>query len=196
MLIFPYCSAVIQRAPRLVAGALRCFHTYHTYSQGLLYQSSEIPVTPKTGWNALLGSDTLLNLTHLSFHSTSSQTLLEAPSDLNTFCWCNDRLSLCLPMSWSSVNTEYSISQIFTVSRSQLIWYVLSLVSWWTVLYFTDVISTIMISKFAWSWASSILANLLDDGLHVYLKVDSIMASTFAWLLAPSVSLNLVDYHL
>ena len=47
----------------------------------LPYQSSEIPVTPKAGRNALLGSDTLLKLTLLSLHSTSSQTLLEAPSD-------------------------------------------------------------------------------------------------------------------
>jgi hypothetical protein len=47
----------------------------------LLYQSSEIPVTPKAGQNALLGSDTLLKLTLFNLHSTSSQTLLEAPSD-------------------------------------------------------------------------------------------------------------------
>jgi len=47
----------------------------------LLYQSSEIPVTLNAGRNALLGSDTLLKLTHLSLHSTSSQTLLESSSD-------------------------------------------------------------------------------------------------------------------
>jgi len=46
-----------------------------------LYQSSEIPVTLKAGQNALLGSDILLKLTHLSLHSTSSQTLLESSSD-------------------------------------------------------------------------------------------------------------------
>ena len=40
----------------------------------------------KASHNALLGSDTLLKLMHLSLHSTSSQTLLEAPSDLNEFC--------------------------------------------------------------------------------------------------------------
>jgi len=39
------------------------------------------PVTLKAGRNALLGSDPLLKLTHLSLHSTSSQTLLEASSD-------------------------------------------------------------------------------------------------------------------
>ena len=51
-------------------------------------QSSEIPVTLIAGRNTLLGSDTLLKLTLLSLHSTSSQTLLEAPSDYNTCCWC------------------------------------------------------------------------------------------------------------
>jgi len=47
----------------------------------LLYQSSEISVTLKAGRNALLQSDTLLKLTHLSLHCTSSQTLLEASRD-------------------------------------------------------------------------------------------------------------------
>jgi len=44
-------------------------------------QSSEIPVTLKAGRNPLLGSDNPLKLTHLSLHSTSSQTLLESSSD-------------------------------------------------------------------------------------------------------------------
>jgi hypothetical protein len=61
-----------------VAGAPKLFTTT---SMVILYQSSEIPFTPKAGWNALLGSDTLLKLTLLSLHSTSSQTLMEAPSD-------------------------------------------------------------------------------------------------------------------
>jgi hypothetical protein len=47
----------------------------------LPYQSSDIPVTPMAGRNALLGSGSLLELTLLSLHSASSQTLLEAPSD-------------------------------------------------------------------------------------------------------------------
>jgi hypothetical protein len=46
-----------------------------------LYQSSEIPVTPKASQNALLGSDALLKLSLLSFHSTSTHTLLEAHSN-------------------------------------------------------------------------------------------------------------------
>jgi len=55
----------------------------------LRYQSAEIPVTPKAGRNALLGSDCLLKLTLLTLHSASCHTLLEAPSDQNSFCWCS-----------------------------------------------------------------------------------------------------------
>ena len=90
---------LVVRAPRLVAGAPRCSQVHPKFSSALRgvlklititpmvlrNQSSEIPVTPKAGWNALLGSDTLLEL-KLSLHSTSSQTLLEASSDHNTFC--------------------------------------------------------------------------------------------------------------
>jgi len=82
-------------APKLVAGVPRCSQVHPMFSPALLgvfklltitpmvllYQSSEIPVTPKAGWNAFLRSYTLLTLTHLSLHSTSSQTLLEASSD-------------------------------------------------------------------------------------------------------------------
>jgi len=53
----------------------------------LLYQSSKILVTPKAGRNALLGSYSLLKLTHRRLHSTSSQTLPEARRDWNTFSW-------------------------------------------------------------------------------------------------------------
>jgi len=94
---------------RLVAGTLRCsqdcpwrsqacrhcFQVHPMFSPALrgvpkpititpmvlLYQSSEIPGTLKAGRNALLGSDTLLKLMHLSLHSTFSQTLLESSSD-------------------------------------------------------------------------------------------------------------------
>jgi hypothetical protein len=44
----------------------------------LLNQSSEMSVTPKDSRNTLQQSDTLLQLTHLCLHSTSSLTLLEA----------------------------------------------------------------------------------------------------------------------
>ena len=88
-------------APRLVARVPRCYQVCPKFSPALwgvfklititpmvlLYQSSEIPVTLNAGWNAILGSDTLLKLTHLSLHSTSSQILLEASSNENTFCW-------------------------------------------------------------------------------------------------------------
>jgi hypothetical protein len=86
---------LVAGAPRLVAGAPRCSQVYPKFSPALrdvpklititpmvlLYQSSEISVTPKAGRTALLRSDTLLKLTHLSLHSTSSQTLLETPRD-------------------------------------------------------------------------------------------------------------------
>jgi len=82
-------------APRLVAGAPRCSQVHPKFSPALrgvlklititpivlLYKSSDIPVTPKAGWNALLGSDTVPKSTHLSLHSTSSLTLLESSSD-------------------------------------------------------------------------------------------------------------------
>jgi len=82
-------------ALRLCAGAPRWSQVHPKFSPALrgvlklitmtsmvrLYQSSEIPVTPNSGRNALLGSDTLLKLTHLSLHFTSSQTPLEASSD-------------------------------------------------------------------------------------------------------------------
>ena len=82
-------------APRLVVGAPWCSQVHPKFSpvlrgvlklititpMVLLYQSSEIPVTLKAGRNALLGSETLLKLTHPRLHSTSCQTLLEASSD-------------------------------------------------------------------------------------------------------------------
>jgi hypothetical protein len=113
-MFFPDSSTVIRGNPRLVTGAPRlvvgaprhvagsrsCSQVCPEFSPALrgipklititpivlLYPSSEIAVTPKAGRNALLVSDTLLKLTHLSLHPTSSQTLLEASSDLNTFC--------------------------------------------------------------------------------------------------------------
>jgi len=86
---------LVAGAPRLVAGAPRCSQVHPKFSpvhrdvlklltitpMVLLYRSSEITVTLKAGPNALLGSESLLKLTHLSLHSTSSETLLEASSD-------------------------------------------------------------------------------------------------------------------
>jgi len=86
-------------APKVLSGTPTYSQTYHNHSHGtpvpvirdhsysctshqrsqlLLDQSSEIPVTLKAGWNALLQSHTLLKLTLLSLHTTSSQTLLES----------------------------------------------------------------------------------------------------------------------
>jgi hypothetical protein len=87
-------------ASRLVAGTPRCSQVHATFPLVLegvpqlitnfpmvrLYQSSAISVTPKAGRSALLQSDALLKLTHLSLHSASSQTLLEAPTGYNSFC--------------------------------------------------------------------------------------------------------------
>jgi len=52
----------------------------------LQIQSSVISVTVKAGRNALLVSDTLLKLAHLSLHSESSQTLLVTSRDEEQMC--------------------------------------------------------------------------------------------------------------
>jgi len=84
----PWCSQVLPGAPRCSqvlpksSPALRGVLKFITITpMALLYLSSEIPVALKAGRNALLGSDTLLKSMHLSLHSTSSQTLLEASRD-------------------------------------------------------------------------------------------------------------------
>jgi hypothetical protein len=61
----------------------------------IMNQSSAIPVTLKASWNALLGSDTLLKLTHLSLPCTSSQTL-----------------------AWSLAATEINIPDVVTVQET------------------------------------------------------------------------------
>jgi len=94
--------ATLPGAPRGPSGAPTCSLAYHNHShctpvpvirdpsysctshqisQSLLNQSSGMPVTLKAGRNAILGSDTLLKLTLLSLHSTSSWILLEASRD-------------------------------------------------------------------------------------------------------------------
>jgi len=74
--------------PRLLYCDSRCSQSCHRRSQVLPGLLSALPVTLKAGRNALPWSDILLKLTHLSLHSTSCQTLLEASSDCNTFCGC------------------------------------------------------------------------------------------------------------
>jgi len=109
-------------APRPVDGASRCSQVLPNFSPALrgvpklititpmvlLYQSSEITITPNARRNALLGADTLLKSTHLSLHSTSSQTLLEALSDKNTFCWCSEVIQRILLLGYSWVGTTPS----------------------------------------------------------------------------------------
>jgi len=70
--------------------------------------SPALPVTLTASRNALQGSHTLLQLTHLSLHSTSSQTLLEASSGRNTFCWCGSGLSSVIWASWRTCSGVYS----------------------------------------------------------------------------------------
>jgi hypothetical protein len=63
----PGLSPALPGPARLVIGTPRLVASAPSYSEA--------------SRNALLGSDILLKLLHLSLHSTSSQTLLEAPSD-------------------------------------------------------------------------------------------------------------------
>jgi len=93
--LFISASRLVVATPSLLAGASSCSHVHPKFSSvlrgvptlititpmELLYQSSEIPVTPKASRNALLVSDTPLKLTHLNLHSTSSQTRLDALSN-------------------------------------------------------------------------------------------------------------------
>jgi hypothetical protein len=72
--------------PRLIVDAPRCSQVHPNFSLALrgvhkyitntpmvpVYLLSTIPFTPKASRNALLGSDTLLKLTYLSLHITSS----------------------------------------------------------------------------------------------------------------------------
>jgi len=78
--------------PHWLGDSPRCPQTYTIAPMVFPYQSSEIPVTLKAGQNALVGSHSLLKLTLLTLHSASCHTLLEVPSDWNTFCWCIDKI--------------------------------------------------------------------------------------------------------
>jgi len=101
-------------ASRLVIGAPRCSLAHPKFSLALrdvpklitiipmviLYHSLEIAGTLEAGQNALLRSDTLLKFTHISLHSTYSQTLLEASSDWNIFCWCRAATAIKFIREW------------------------------------------------------------------------------------------------
>jgi len=58
-------------------------------SQMLPGLSSALPGAPRCTWRPLHRSSKVWNLTTLGFWSDNSQTLPEAPSDKNTFCWCS-----------------------------------------------------------------------------------------------------------
>jgi len=64
-----------------------------------------LPVTLKAGRIALIGSYTCLKLTHLSLHSTSSPTLLEASSHYNISCWCYE----AQPVAWATLSVLFSV---------------------------------------------------------------------------------------
>jgi len=111
-LVHPMFSPALRRISKLITITLMV----------LLYSSSEIPVTPKAGRNALLWSESLLKLTLWTLHSTSSQILLEASSDWNAFCWCNSGLFFYTgtddadPKTWQSMQRN-SLYQIIFVAN-------------------------------------------------------------------------------
>ena len=80
--------------PRLLYCDSRYSQTCRQRSQVFPGLSLALPDPLNDDRNALQGSDTLLRLTHLSLHSTSTQALLEASSDYNTFSWCTAKIKV------------------------------------------------------------------------------------------------------
>jgi len=74
----------------------------------------KIQAAPNASQNACLGSDFLLKLTLWRLYSTLSHTLLEAPSDYNSFCWCT-----CYPIP-SRCLPSYSTCHLPHASRLQI----------------------------------------------------------------------------
>jgi len=110
----------------------------------LLYQSLEIPVTLKACRHGCLRSDTLLYLTHQGLHSTSSQTFLEAPSDQNTFCWCE------ADNNCSSIQSRSSdhYTNLFTLAGAACHW-----IEQWRHVH---------VASISWYWCESIVKMILD----------------------------------
>jgi len=80
---------VVPGEPNVFSWPTRCSQTYHNRSlQNSVAVMGDLSYL-KGGQNTLAGSHTLLKMTHLSLHSISSQTLREASSEWNTFCWCS-----------------------------------------------------------------------------------------------------------
>jgi len=122
--------------PRLLYCDSRCTQTYcwrsqvcRRRSQVLQCLSSALPglspvllVTLKAGINALLGSDTLLKLTHQSLHSTSSQTLLEAFSAQNSFCWYMPTKLNCGILTLTEWLNQANVASLVAAVQRLLAW--------------------------------------------------------------------------
>jgi hypothetical protein len=117
----------------------------------LLYQSSEISVTLKASRNALLPSDPLLKLTHLSLHTTSCQTLLETPRDSQRLPETprdSQRLKYILLMHLADeAYTENCIIPRSTVSCCHPVSHLTSLISQLTLVYLTLYISIMHVNQ-------------------------------------------------
>jgi hypothetical protein len=148
-------AEVVVSAYRLVSGTPWCFQGHpmlFPVLRGvpklititpivLLYQSSEISVTLKASRNALLPSDPLLKLTHLSLHTTSCQTLLETPRD-------SQRLKYILLMHLADeAYTENCIIPRSTVSCCHPVSHLTSLISQLTLVYLTLYISIMHVNQ-------------------------------------------------
>jgi len=80
-------SQVLKGAPNVVSSTPRCSQTYHNHSHGTPVQVIIDPSYSKGRLECPPGVWYSPQLMLLSWHSTSSQTLLEASRDYNTFCW-------------------------------------------------------------------------------------------------------------
>jgi len=98
-------SQVLPGAPQVLSGALRFSPTYHNHFNGtpvpVIRDSSNSEARLERPPRVLYSPE----IDHLSLHSTSSQTLLVASSDWNTFCWWslqdnNQHSGFCMHIHW------------------------------------------------------------------------------------------------
>jgi len=68
--------------------ALQWFEVLPGFLSALPVLSPALPGAPRCTWRPLHWSSQLWDLTTLEFWSDNSETLLETPSDIITFCWC------------------------------------------------------------------------------------------------------------
>jgi len=86
--------------------------------------SPTLPGAPRCTWRPLHRSSTLWDWTTLGSRSNNSQTLPEAPSDQNTFCWCGASLFLVVgPLPHP--NISYCLSNFYF--NSQLPYHLITL---------------------------------------------------------------------